>query len=1093
MRGARPCGTWPKRRNRLWSDGCRLVTVHVAAKAEIRTFVSSSGFRDGLGERVLTFDRAMGEVRERLRVRPELAAFEAALGAQIDRVSKLTDPRFPRARDVDRDRTTGQVVIVSDYMAGERLSDLLESANEREVFPDIAAALQTAGELLLAMASFSGALKTVHGAIAPSRIVISEKGDVGITDYLFAPILSRLRFSASRLWSDLGIASGPDGASFDEASDARQIALVLIAMALGRPIEPDEYPHKIPSLVAEVCDVALISCGDRLATGLRAWLERALNLERRQGFGNMAHACASFGQLTFDGGGLAGSRAALVAFLTDVSRPPQAVEPPPPPPPVMRIAPRPVAPAPKPLPRIDPIVFATPDPDPILIPESEPILFTVSEPEPEPPDPPPSVWARKPEPLVPARPDREPSPVFTPGPEFAPISDPEPLFTAEPPTSQAFGRDSWLEPPSAAAPAVPSVDTAFETSLSVPAEAAPEPVLERIVAPPAPLEAPPPPVERPMFQALHRERPEPLPAPPPPPAPPSPIETFEPPQSQIPEVAPTSVLERLERLVQKLAAPFPVAPPPPPPPPAVEPPVVPAVAAPYWPDPEPVEVAPPPAPPPYVAPAPPPVVEAVVAPEPSPLAVAPLAPAMVPEPAPAEPPEKKKKKPKKLRLRRQEPDPPTPPPAPAYVPPPPPPPPVGYLLPDIPPPGVSPLPAPASPFPSMAMPDIPPPGVVPLQPPRPIFPTMPGRAAGPPVLAAPPAPPAPIRLKDPASQVITRARKVERNVGFSARSDVSPRPPAMMEMPEWPRLHMWKFAAIIVVIAVAGFAALKFSWSSAVTVQPGMLAVETTPAGSQVFVDGELRGKTPLTIPVDAGKHELKLTRRGLMYSRSVTVEEGKTRVERYAWSRSRTPGRGGLRVSSEPPGANVYVDGRLQGETPLDLPNIAVGTHTVRIESSIGSVRRTVNVVRGEEALVDVELYSGFVKVFAPIELELSVNGRPVGNGSEPIMLPPGEQEILAVNKAMGYREVHTIEVEPGETRTLTITPVGRLTVTAVPWAEVWIDETNMGRTPLTNRGLPIGTHTLVLRHPEHGERRVVATIKHNEVTSVPVDMTKP
>ena len=61
----------------------------------------------------------------------------------------------------------------------------------------------------------------------------------------------------------------------------------------------------------------------------------------------------------------------------------------------------------------------------------------------------------------------------------------------------------------------------------------------------------------------------------------------------------------------------------------------------------------------------------------------------------------------------------------------------------------------------------------------------------------------------------------------------------MIDMPERPRLDMWKFAAIIVVIVVAGFAAFKFGWSSAVTVEPGMLTVETTPAGSQVCVDGE--------------------------------------------------------------------------------------------------------------------------------------------------------------------------------------------------------------------------------------------------------------
>jgi PEGA domain len=1129
----------------------------VAAKAEIRTFVSSSGFRDGLGERVLGFDRPLGEVRERLRVRPELAAFEAALGAQIDRVSKLTDPRFPRARDVDRDRITGQVVVVSDYMPGERLSDLLEIAKERSVFPDIAAALQTAGELLLAMASFSGALKMVHGAIAPSRIVISETGDVGLTDYIFAPILPRLRFSPSRLWSDLSVAGAADGATFDEASDARQIALVLVAMALGRPIEAREYPHKIPALVAEVSDVALISGGDGLATGLRAWLERALNLEGRQGFGNLAHACASFGQLTFDGGGLAGSRSALVTFLHDVVRPPQVVEAPPPafasgfgaasPPPAIRIVPPPAPLKPlakiEPLPKIEPIVFATPDPEPILIPESEPIVFTFPEPEPvaavepepikvveperfvipapEPePEPAPPAWTPVPEPVVLSKPEPAPLENFTLGPEFAPISDPEPVFTPEPVVFEPPRRESWLEPP--AAP--PPPESHFEFTFNVPAGPAPKPVLEPIVKDPPPVAAPPEPPG--LFRALRRERrPEPEPAPLPPPAPPAPFETsFGQLPTAEPEVAHMTVLERLERLVHKLASPFPVphsAPPPAPPP--VEPPVPPAAAAPAWIEPGPPAPPPPPA---VVAPEPPPVAPpapepsprmiaplpvaapepvAVAAPEPppvaepapAPIAPPPLAPAMVPTPAPEESrdTDRKKKKPKKLKVHRREPDPQAPPPVHVTPPPPPPvPPALAYVLPDIPPPGVAPLPAPASPFPSAALPDIPPPGVVPLPPPSPIFPAMSPRTVAPPVLATPPSPPAPIRLKDPSADVVARARTRDRNVGFTARPEPQLRPPAMIEMPERPGVSLWKFAAIIVVLAVAGFAAFKFGWSSAVVAQePGMLTVETTPTGSQVYVDDELKGKTPLTIPLTAGKHELKLTRRGLTYEKSIVVEEGKTRVERYAWSRVRPAGRGGLRVSSEPPGAKVYVDGKLQGETPLDLPNTSVGTHTVTIESSIGSVRRTVNVVRDEQALVDVELYSGFVKVFAPIELELSVNGRSVGNGSEPIMLPPGEQQILAVNKEMGYREVHTIEVDPGETRTLTITPVGRLTVTAVPYAEVWIDETKMGPTPITNRRVPIGTHTLVLRHPEHGERKVVATIKHNEVTSVPVDMTKP
>jgi hypothetical protein len=40
----------------------------------------------------------------------------------------------------------------------------------------------------------------------------------------------------------------------------------------------------------------------------------------------------------------------------------------------------------------------------------------------------------------------------------------------------------------------------------------------------------------------------------------------------------------------------------------------------------------------------------------------------------------------------------------------------------------------------------------------------------------------------------------------------------------------------------------------------------------------------------------------------------------------------GSLLVESEPPGAAVYVDGRLAGDTPLALPTIATGEHRVRL-----------------------------------------------------------------------------------------------------------------------------------------------------------------
>lgn len=42
--------------------------------------------------------------------------------------------------------------------------------------------------------------------------------------------------------------------------------------------------------------------------------------------------------------------------------------------------------------------------------------------------------------------------------------------------------------------------------------------------------------------------------------------------------------------------------------------------------------------------------------------------------------------------------------------------------------------------------------------------------------------------------------------------------------------------------------------------KPGFLKIETTPAGAQVMVDGELKGTTPVTIQLPPGPHEVRLT-----------------------------------------------------------------------------------------------------------------------------------------------------------------------------------------------------------------------------------------
>jgi hypothetical protein len=89
--------------------------------------------------------------------------------------------------------------------------------------------------------------------------------------------------------------------------------------------------------------------------------------------------------------------------------------------------------------------------------------------------------------------------------------------------------------------------------------------------------------------------------------------------------------------------------------------------------------------------------------------------------------------------------------------------------------------------------------------------------------------------------------------------------------------------------------------------------VTSNPPGARVSVDGNVRGKTPLTTALTAGTHEVRVDK------------------ERYAtWTQStEAPGKldvvlrrpqATLHIDSEPPGGDVIVEGKPRGKTPVDV-----------------------------------------------------------------------------------------------------------------------------------------------------------------------------
>ena len=135
--------------------------------------------------------------------------------------------------------------------------------------------------------------------------------------------------------------------------------------------------------------------------------------------------------------------------------------------------------------------------------------------------------------------------------------------------------------------------------------------------------------------------------------------------------------------------------------------------------------------------------------------------------------------------------------------------------------------------------------------------------------------------------------------------------------------------------------------------RPGRLLVRTVPAGARVTVDGVERGETPLALrDLELGTHTVSIARAGsAAVERSVTLtadRPSRTLEEALRASapapvapkREREPERakaarsgvGSVFIASRPAGATVTIDGRPAGTTPLTVPSLGVGSHTVRI-----------------------------------------------------------------------------------------------------------------------------------------------------------------
>jgi hypothetical protein len=312
-------------------------------------------------------------------------------------------------------------------------------------------------------------------------------------------------------------------------------------------------------------------------------------------------------------------------------------------------------------------------------------------------------------------------------------------------------------------------------------------------------------------------------------------------------------------------------------------------------------------------------------------------------------------------------------------------------------------------------------------------------------------------------------------------------------------------AALLIAVLGGGYVAGRqlFSGTPAEAVETGSLTITTNPPGAQVFVDGEARGLSPVTLTLAAGSHKVELRGQGEPRTMPVTINPG-TEVSQYIElpAVAVAASTGQLQIRTEPAGARVTVDGAARGTSPMVVADLTPGEHIVQLDSGLGSVRQTVMIESGVTASLVVPLgaaaagapVSGWITVTAPINVQIFEGGQLLGSSLiDRIMVSAGRHDVEVVNEALGFRVSRSVQVAPGKVSQIAVeVPNGMLALNAIPWAEVWIDGEKAGETPLGNISIPIGSHSVVFRHPELGEQHHTAVVTLNSPTRLSVDLRK-
>jgi hypothetical protein len=297
-------------------------------------------------------------------------------------------------------------------------------------------------------------------------------------------------------------------------------------------------------------------------------------------------------------------------------------------------------------------------------------------------------------------------------------------------------------------------------------------------------------------------------------------------------------------------------------------------------------------------------------------------------------------------------------------------------------------------------------------------------------------------------------------------------------------------------------------------VQKGAIYVQSNPAGAAIYLNGNLQGYSPITIPnLPPNTYSLKASLSGYTPdSQLITVYSGQSAT--YYPNLQQSPpaprSTGTVSVTSTPNAALIYVDGNYQGKTPLTV-TLYPGSHSFRLslpgyKDYTASVYVTANTNQRLNAVMNTAVF-GTVAVSsmpgATVWMDSNTQGKILSSGTLTLPGITSGNHIFKVT-ASGYNDwINTVYILPNALTPIsaTLTPsggsptpvpaTGGFNIVSTPTgAEILIDNLFRGYTPSTPDGIPAGQHQVLLRYTGYIDYSTTATVNAGQTTPLAISL---